>query len=765
MKLTRITKLRYRVFRHFEWPGSLDAFGQFNLIYGWNGCGKTTLSSLLSLVEQKAALSEGELELEFDESLRVRGSAFSTAQLPQVRVFNRDFVNATLSRADGIAPIYYLGEDSVEKQSQVDQLRLDLASADGAVTLAEARKANAESRLDDFLKERAKVVKEFLVSANSLAYNNYDKRKLKQSLQALTAEAAAAAVLTDEQKARLRSQKDAQLKLGIEKVSVPSIDLDALSSEVDALVSRSVIAQILEDLASNAKLAAWIQQGLGLHSGENASDTCRFCLEPLKTTRRSALEGHFNDAFARFQGELTGLLTKLTTAKQGASSPTLPDTARFYEAFASDVSTAQEMVAAARSKAIAALDSLIVRVEAKRDNPFAPAAAADPIAMTPGALAGSLLSFNAVIEKHNQTSDQFKASVDEACKKLEASFVADAYAEFLQLSEALANESAALESLEGNRADIKTQIVELERALLEHRRPADELTGELRAYLGRDELRFELQGTGYALTRDGQPVAHLSEGERTAITFLYFLKSLRDRDFDMRNGIVVIDDPVSSLDANALFSAFGYMKERTKGCGQLFILTHSFPFFRNVKNWFVYMNGGPNSKKKAEKQSARCYMLSARRGHDGSRLSTLERLDPLLSDHESEYQYLFKLVYDEAHRTGEATLEHSYGLPNVARRLLEAFLAFRFPNVSGGLHRWLDRVVDQYPYDPAKRTRILRLLHTYSHAEALLEPEHDLTLLAETRPVLVELLELIEVVDAKHYEGLRALVAPAEGAQ
>lgn len=71
----------------------------------------------------------------------------------------------------------------------------------------------------------------------------------------------------------------------------------------------------------------------------------------------------------------------------------------------------------------------------------------------------------------------------------------------------------------------------MERAILEHRRPADELTEELCAYLGRDELRFEVKGNGYALTRNGQPVAHLSVGERTAIAFLYFLKSLRSCSF------------------------------------------------------------------------------------------------------------------------------------------------------------------------------------------------------------------------------------------
>ena len=302
----------------------------------------------------------------------------------------------------------------------------------------------------------------------------------------------------------------------------------------------------------------------------------------------------------------------------------------------------------------------------------------------------------------------------------------------------------------------------MERAILEHRRPADELTEELRAYLGRDELRFEVKGTGYALTRGGQPVSHLSEGERTAIAFLYFLKSLQDKSFDVMNGIIVIDDPVSSLDANALFSAFGYMKERTKQAGQLFILTHSFPFFRNVKNWFNHINKH-RKKLKLEAHPARFFLLGSRRHTDGTRTSHLGPLDKLLEQHESEYQYLFKRVHDEAHRTDVVPLEHHYGVPNVARRLIEAFLAFRFPETSGDLGPRLDRVVDQYGYDAAKKTRIQRLLNTYSHAEALLEPEHDLSLLSETQPVLVELLELMRLVDKDHYEGLEKLVTPANG--
>jgi predicted ATPase len=48
VKITRIQEIKgYRIFRDFTWPteGLLD-FARYNVIYGWNGAGKTSLSNL-----------------------------------------------------------------------------------------------------------------------------------------------------------------------------------------------------------------------------------------------------------------------------------------------------------------------------------------------------------------------------------------------------------------------------------------------------------------------------------------------------------------------------------------------------------------------------------------------------------------------------------------------------------------------------------------------------------------------------------------------
>ena len=152
-----------------------------------------------------------------------------------------------------------------------------------------------------------------------------------------------------------------------------------------------------------------------MHSGEHASDTCRFCQQPLGAARRSALEAHFNDAFATFQRELTTLLSKLQAAKQNAGSLRLPEASRFYDSIVSEVTTASASVSEMLSATEAAIDVLISRVEAKRDNPFAPAAAAPAYATQPSNFSAAVDALNALVDKHNKTSNDFKRSVvDEA---------------------------------------------------------------------------------------------------------------------------------------------------------------------------------------------------------------------------------------------------------------------------------------------------------------------------------------------------------------
>jgi wobble nucleotide-excising tRNase len=84
----------------------------------------------------------------------------------------------------------------------------------------------------------------------------------------------------------------------------------------------------------------------------------------------------------------------------------------------------------------------------------------------------------------------------------------------------------------------------------------------------------------------------LSEGEYTFITFLYFYQLIKGSIKESGlsgDKVVVIDDPISSLDSNVLFIVSNLVKEIIKDCHnkqngikQIFILTHNIYFHKEV---------------------------------------------------------------------------------------------------------------------------------------------------------------------------------------
>lgn len=781
MKITRINHIRnHRIFRNFSWHAELPDFANFNVIYGWNGSGKTNLSNLLLHLQKKLPVTEGDVEFQFGKN-NISGANLSSSALPSVKVFNRDFVSATFFEAPGqkFSPIYYLGEESVETKKKVEELKsqLDKASKHLAATLS--KKLRAENALDTFSIAQAKIIKEALSSAGQNPYNNYHKGAFLNKAGKLTASTYATNVLNAEHKTALREKLVGKLKTKIAAFNAEYPDLKSLTDLTSSVLSRSIVSNAIEKLATNPLLAAWVQRGLELHHVDGVSENCEFCGQPIPANRIQYLESHFNDEFKHFQAEIAGAIEKIEDAKSQLNLIHPPEIALFYEHFAEGVKKEIATIAQHRWHVDAYLDALKKALAIKKENPFQKVdllqyvgyeeKSADPKGfwgITFSILSGVLSQFgslkgqqavqqiNALINQHNAITDNFQKEIEQTRATLESCYIAEAYQEFEAINSSLlkakTEEAVAL-------AFVKTcqsNIAELEREVVQHRRPAEQLNAEIRAYLGRDELTFAIHENGYSITRHGKPAGNLSEGEKTAIAFLYFLKSLQDKSFDVANGVVVIDDPVSSLDTNSLYSAFGYMKERTKHAGQLFVLTHNFAFFRQVKNWFNHLHG--QNKNGIADKSVRFYMLQAAL-HDGKRTATIAKLDPMLHEHESEYHYLFKKVRDESLKTAQqGEIEGSYGMPNMARRLLEGFLAFRHPNKAGKLYQQLEEV----NFDAAKKSKILRFLDTYSHHEHVGEAEHDLSILSETSTVLANVLELMETTDKGHFDGMIAATTP-----
>jgi len=761
MRISRITKIKdYRIFRDFTWPNELPAFAQFNVIYGWNWSGKTTLSFLFANLQEKRETTEGQVEFELDNGSKITGSEIPVANVPSIRVFNRNFVAKTIEsiQINNVAPIYFIGEENIEKQKEAEKLKIELEKAREDANKTQANKVKTERELDSYCIEKGRFIKEALLGSPDHA--NYDKRSFREAIRKLKEISPLPIRLSDGEKDRLRKKKELQAKPDISKLSISIPDLGQLRTKTEDILKRSVVSQVMDELVNEPDVSNWVQKGLLLHKGDHQTDICRFCGNVLSPDRLAKLEAHFNDTFSAFQREIDEVIAKIVIKQRALSDVIFPDESRFYDHLAVEVSPCIESAKKAIHSIVQSLDLLKNALERKKEHLF------KQIIFDDSGFADDTLDFsaaidaiNVIIEKHSTTTNNLSSEIKNAYKALEQDYVLEFLPGFEELTNALITAESALADISGKPKELEEKITKIERQIVEHRRPADELNLKLRSYLGHDELRFEVKETGYALLRNGQAAFDLSEGERTAIAFLYFLKSLKGKDFNLSNGIVVIDDPVSSLDANSLFSAFGYMKERTKGCHQLFILTHNFAFFRQVKNWFHHLKG--QKKEEIEKRPGRFYLLQAI-FKDGARSAKLLPIDPLLEEFESEYHFLFKQVYLAANNDGPVEeLEYYYGMPNTARRLTETFLSYRFPDCPGDLINRFERV----DFDAAKKTRVLRLLNTYSHASGISEPEHDPSVLAETKEVMKLILEMIKSLDDKHYQGMINVVTSQEEAE
>ena len=740
-QITRISKLRdYGVFQGFTWSSALPDFGRYNLIYGWNGTGKTTLSRLFRDLEfgQKPEMGEAVLRV---DGVNVRGEEFPESDL-QIRVFNRDFIQENVFPVKGgdIPSILILGAENVEKQKKVEGLKRQLVAAQTNLESARATKNAAHQVFDQFCIGSAGGIRDTLRSSGQNVYNNYNKSDFKEKAEEiLKADDAGTHRLTDEEHEGFLSQHRATLKPKVSELTDALPDFQSIPESISQLLKTTVVSSVIDALKDDAQLAGWIQQGLALHR-ERSAERCQFCEQPMPRERLAALEGHFNDQYERFIQRLEGEIDKRKAESRALAEAErqLPPKADIYDDLGSAFESAQTELTGALKSAQGFLNDAVQALEDKKQRPF------EHVELNleaPPANGEAVQGLNEIIRAHNRACDDFDARVKEARNRLAAGMVAEKLDEFSRLknAEAEAEKDVSMAEKEVQRLD--AEISKLEGEISNHHRPAEELNEDISKYLGHRELCLEIKDTGYALTRRGESAESLSEGETTAIALLYFLKSLQDTQFTLADGVVVLDDPVSSLDANALFLAFGFIQERTKGAGQLFVLTHNFSFFRQVHNWFCYSSG-------------RFFMLESVLANN-ARNNTIRCLDPLLEKYGSEYHYLFARVLRASTESASHGLEQNYVLPNMARRMLEAFLAFRLPQYSGGLWQQLKTV----EFDEAKKFRILRFLNTHSHSAAVGEPEHDPTPLAEGPAVLKDLLEMIESMDRDHFSAMKELVA------
>ncbi len=144
---------------------------RYTLIYGFNGCGKTTLSRAFSSLHhgQRDAMLPPDCAFQVDlDDQTTRGFPDDPGgPVPNLLVFNADYISANLEWAAGrAAPVYYIGSDQVEAAQQLTSLEAQIAADRIDLDHQTETATTAKDTFTDFKRARAKEIADRLRLGN-----------------------------------------------------------------------------------------------------------------------------------------------------------------------------------------------------------------------------------------------------------------------------------------------------------------------------------------------------------------------------------------------------------------------------------------------------------------------------------------------------------------------------------------------------------------------------------------------------------------------
>lgn len=747
--ITKIKKIKnLGIFTDYKWESNLPEFKRFNLIYGWNGSGKTTLSQLFASFET----GKSEIYPELEYEIQTADGNFTQKNIfnKKIRVFNREYISENIEILSGKAkPIFILGKENKELADAIKQDEKilygdqDKKGDIGKIKELELKKKELEGKSKEKGKNFTDVAKIVSTNTSGVSARNYRKNNAEQAFSRLKAKQ----ILSEEEIKKFSLTLKQQERPLLNELSIRDINenVNAIILKAKSLLHSTVEMAMIERLKENPDISKWVEQGLALHTAKNSSN-CEFCNQPLPPKRISELLAYFNDADKKLKYDIDILIDGIEKLDTKIRNLNVLDKANLYDELQIDYYLKAEIFTKCKTELLDNISKFREEIKTKRTN------TATSLELVANICTESFISavkkVNDDILKHNEKTNNFKQAKEEATTKLENHYLSEIFDDIKYLEveiKKLDNEISVLEK--GNPEDpanigikqIQVRINERINKISTSGPACDKINEYLMTFLGRDELTFEIADEGYIIKRKDKIAKNLSEGEKTAIAFVYFTIHLKDQDFDLKDGIVVIDDPISSLDANSLFQAFAFLKNAVKESTQVFILTHNFDFLKLLLNWL---------KNYPKHDGGKEYYMIKNQYVENNRIATLDAMDELLKNYESEYQYLFKTIYNFK---SDGTIESVYHIPNLARKLLEYFLMIMVPNSNSFYQK-----IESLDFDENKKTAIYKFTNDRSHITG---KGFDPSLVQESQNNVKYLMEMMETVFPEHYNILKNLVS------
>ena len=744
--ITRIKGLG--VYDNYTKPAGTSELGIKNLIYGWNYSGKTTLSRLFAQLESKKPNSDlAGCEFSFDTDTQpITEKNFEQSDL-MVRVFNSDFIRDNLHfEGNSFSPILLLGKESEEAQEKIDHKSKKITKSEVVRKRIESQITTYTQSVSNAKTEAAKNIRQLL------KIDPYTATQLNSDITAVG--------VLDSQ---LLSENDLTNSLGLAltpdstkpsqvvRISASPSIVDIHKEAVSILATTPTFSNTLKHLEENLNIERWIETGLHIHSQEG---TCEFCGNEITEIRLEQLRAHFSKDLSDHKKKVEDLLQRVESTKIKLN---IPNVAELNPQFRDRYSIAAEPLSRAIDIFNQAVASLAEDVQLKLVAPRKP--------MTPKPLAQGLAEaiisnvedINAVIDDNNTLANNFTTAKKESQNRVRYHYVQQ-YID-LQANLGYARKQTQLRKreirLQTYSTVLKDQVAVLQAQISKAQRGREIINERLSSMLGSDAVQINVindpisnQERFNLVRKSGEIAKNLSDGERTAIAFSYFITKLQElRESDFIKTIVYIDDPISSLDANHIFQVTAairavFFKQDnenapwTTTCKQIFISTHNFEFFNLLRE----------IKPVSDKHGARLYTIK----RISEKSSTFCDMPVSLARYQSEYHFLFDVVY-RFHQAPDKT-DHAILmlLPNAIRRFIELYTYSRLP---GAMNQTVDQRAEVL-FGIERSKRILKIFHYFSHANTIHRLTGNNELIFHTEHAVRDLIDAITQTDKQHMDAL-----------
>jgi len=760
--ITKITKLKnYGIFRDFK-PDQMQDFGKINLIFGWNGSGKSTLSTIFESLEKgKNLKSDSDPVSEFSVSFN-DGSNVTEKTIQQstkaVRTFNEGFIKDNIDWNNSVKSILLIAKEKIEERKLLEKLKTDQKKSLETTQKTRDLELKATTELQKFLTDSAKRTKSSLqvIGTDDSHYLNYNRTKLENFINNN-------AELIKDPASILKNEELVELVVAARPESKPSLSpipntlalakLTEAASRLEGLLKTTATNIVLDRLRDNPDIQHWVQAGLSIHA-THSSDSCEFCGTALDTKRIDEINAHFSDEYKKFQTRLMSAEQWLIQQRIDFNGIDLEEL--LYEEFREKFITLKENL----SKQITLINSTIeawkILLNEKINDPFRTNFEVPTISEPAyNSLGVALDEINKIITTHNKKTADFAQETGQSKKKIELHYAALEVKDFTYFSKISKRDGHTKQLTElGTQTQSRQKEIErLEATLSNEALGAEQFNAHLKNFLGRDDLRlrFNPQLLGYQIIRgeESRHAKNLSEGEKTAIAFVYFITKLSEGDVGIDKLAVIVDDPISSFDSNHLFHAYSFLRYHCDKAAQLFVLTHNFNFFKLIRDWLHSTNSNRSKKQKVE--NCFFYVVEASTGYP--RTSQLKNAPKSLHDYNSEYHYLFGRLY-AYHAKREIDRDEAFLTANLARKILESFFSFKYPLQKGDMAALFQQGLTGCTLTTAQtKEKIYRFINKYSHNATIeLGEDSSENLIGESYNIIADVFIWISEVDRTHYD-------------